>query len=50
MADGLSNKDIGVKLAISPRTVEIYRANVMSKMHAESLSGLVRMLLITTAA
>jgi len=50
VADGLSNKDIGVKLAISPRTVEIYRANVMSKMHAESLSGLVRMLLITTAA
>jgi FixJ family two-component response regulator len=42
---GDSNKSIGVKLAISPRTVEVHRARVMEKMHAQSLSQLVRMAL-----
>ncbi|MDZ4690837.1 response regulator FixJ [Terricaulis sp.] len=42
---GDSNKAAAIKLGISPRTVEIYRANVMSKMHANSLSELVRMAL-----
>jgi two-component system, LuxR family, response regulator FixJ len=40
---GLSNKEIARDLAISPRTVEAYRANLMMKMGAESLSELVRM-------
>ena len=40
---GHSNKVIASNLAISPRTVEIYRANVMTKMQAASLSELVRM-------
>jgi two-component system, LuxR family, response regulator FixJ len=40
---GHSNKVIASDLAISPRTVEIYRANVMTKMQAASLSELVRM-------
>lgn len=40
---GHSNKVIAANLSISPRTVEIYRANVMTKMQAESLSELVRM-------
>jgi len=40
---GNANKVIASDLAISPRTVEIYRANVMTKMHAASLSELVRM-------
>jgi two-component system response regulator FixJ len=40
---GKANKVIGLDLGISPRTVEIYRANVMTKMQAESLSELVRM-------
>ena len=39
---GRSNKDIGRDLDISPRTVEIYRANLMKKMRATSLSELVR--------
>ena len=47
---GSSNKQIAAALAISPRTVEIYRANVMSKMRADSLSDLVRMTLAAGAA
>lgn len=43
---GHPNKTIAFDHGISPRTVEIYRANVMSKMHAASLSDLVRMALI----
>jgi two-component system response regulator FixJ len=42
---GDSNKAAGLRLGISPRTVEIYRANVMAKMGAKSLSELVRMAL-----
>jgi two-component system, LuxR family, response regulator FixJ len=44
---GLANKQIAFDLGISPRTVEIYRANLMTKMQASSLSDLVRMALIT---
>ena len=43
---GHSNKVIARNLNISPRTVEIYRANVMTKMKATSLSDLVRMALV----
>jgi two-component system response regulator FixJ len=48
--EGASNKIIAGQLSISPRTVEIYRANVMSKMRADSLSELVRMTLASGAA
>ncbi len=40
---GKANKTIAFDLGISPRTVEIYRANLMTKMAANSLSDLVRM-------
>ena len=40
---GLSNKQIARDYEISPRTIEVYRANVMTKMQAGSLSELVRL-------
>jgi two-component system, LuxR family, response regulator FixJ len=43
---GHANKTIAFDLGISPRTVEIYRANLMTKMQASSLSDLVRMALM----
>ena len=43
---GHPNKIIAFDLSISPRTVEIYRANVMTKMKAGSLSELVRLTLV----
>jgi two-component system response regulator FixJ len=46
IAQGDSNKSAALKLGISPRTVEIYRAHVMDKMNANTLSDLVRMALV----
>ncbi|QRM27311.1 response regulator FixJ [Microvirga sp. VF16] len=46
---GKANKMIAYDLGISPRTVEIYRANVMAKMQAKSLSELVRLALLIEA-
>jgi len=46
LVSGLANKQIAFNLGISPRTVEIYRANLMTKMQASSLSDLVRMALL----
>jgi two-component system, LuxR family, response regulator FixJ len=43
---GHANKTIAYDLGISPRTVEIYRANLMTKMQASSLSELVRMAML----
>lgn len=47
---GHANKVIAYDLGISPRTVEIYRANVMTKMKAASLSELVRMAMLAERA
>jgi two-component system, LuxR family, response regulator FixJ len=46
LVSGHPNKVIAYDLGISPRTVEVYRANVMTKMNAASLSDLVRMALV----
>jgi two-component system response regulator FixJ len=43
LMEGHANKVVAAELGISPRTVEVYRANLMSKMQASSLSELVRM-------
>ncbi len=47
---GSPNKTIAYDLGISPRTVEVYRANVMTKMKAASLSELVRMTIVAEGA
>jgi two-component system, LuxR family, response regulator FixJ len=50
VVDGQPNKVIARELGISPRTVEIYRAKLMAKMHADNLAALVRMTLSTRRA
>ncbi|ODS02990.1 two-component system response regulator [Methyloceanibacter marginalis] len=43
---GQPNKVIAAALGISPRTVEVYRANLMAKMEAKTLSELIRMAIL----
>lgn len=50
LVDGKANKAIAYDLQISARTVEVYRANLMTKMHAQTLSDLVKMVMITKLA
>ena len=40
--EGLTNKDIGRALGLSPRTVETHRANLFAKLQVESLAHLIR--------
>ena len=42
VAAGMSNRTIGEKLEISPRTVEIHRANMLTKMGANHTSEAIR--------
>jgi two-component system response regulator FixJ len=42
LADGLPNKTIAYDLGISPRTVEVHRANLMTKLGVRSLSDALR--------
>lgn len=46
VAEGLSNKQIALRLGISPRTVENYRAWVMERMDASNVAELVRKVLL----
>ena len=43
MAQGLPNKTIAFDLGISPRTVEVHRANLMAKLQVKSLSEALRL-------
>lgn len=43
LAEGLTNKEIGERLFISPRTVDTHRTNVMKKLNVHNLAGLVRL-------
>ncbi|MCV0369538.1 MULTISPECIES: response regulator FixJ [Filomicrobium] len=47
---GQPNKTIAFELNISPRTVEVHRANVMAKMQVKSLPELVRLVLAANAS
>lgn len=42
IVSGLTNKEIGRALDVSPRTVETHRANLFAKLQAESLAQLIR--------
>jgi FixJ family two-component response regulator len=42
VVEGLTNKEIGRALALSPRTVETHRAHLAAKLQAESLAQLIR--------
>ena len=42
IVEGLTNKEIGRALTLSPRTVETHRANLFAKLGAESLAQLIR--------
>ncbi len=42
IAEGLSNKEVGLKLHISHRTVDTHRTNIMKKIGTNNLAGLIR--------
>jgi DNA-binding CsgD family transcriptional regulator len=46
VAGGRSNKEIGAMLGIGKRTVESHRANLMKKIGARSVAGLVRFAIV----
>jgi two-component system, LuxR family, response regulator FixJ len=50
LIEGKANKVIAYDLDISARTVEVYRANVMTKMEARTLSELVRTVMVARLA
>ena len=50
LVNGMSNKAAAQHLGISPRTIEVYRAQIMDKLHANSLSDLVRTAMVAARA
>jgi two-component system, LuxR family, response regulator FixJ len=49
VVEGMSNKAVANTLGLSAKTVEVHRAKVMEKMHARSISDLVKMAMQETA-
>jgi FixJ family two-component response regulator len=43
LVEGLHNRDVAERLAISPRTVEVHKARIMEKLGARNLAELIRM-------
>lgn len=43
VVNGAANKEVAIRLGLSPKTVEVHRSNVMRKTEANSLAELVRM-------
>jgi RNA polymerase sigma factor (sigma-70 family) len=43
LADGLQHREIAERLAISPRTVEVYKARMMEKLQCRTLAEVVRL-------
>ncbi len=50
IADAASNKEAGRRLGISPRTVEVHRARIMTKLGAKNTADLVRIVLAESLA
>ena len=50
LATGHSNKQIAWALKISPRTVEVYRANLMVKLHARTLAEVLQLAFVAEQA
>lgn len=50
VVEGMSNKAVANTLGLSAKTVEVHRAKVMEKMHARSVSDLVKMAMLNQAA
>jgi hypothetical protein len=42
LGSGPAHREIAERLAISPRTVEVYKARIMAKLHCRSLAEIVR--------
>jgi DNA-binding NarL/FixJ family response regulator len=42
LSNGLQHRDIAERLQISPRTVEVYKARMMEKLHLRTLAEVVR--------
>ena len=43
LVQGLHNRDVAERLAISPRTVEVHKARIMAKLGARGLADLIRL-------
>ena len=50
VVEGLSNKAVANALGLSAKTVEVHRAKVMEKLHARSISDLVKLAMQNQAA
>ncbi|MBB5017223.1 two-component system response regulator FixJ [Chitinivorax tropicus] len=43
LAEGLTSKEVGQRLAISPRTVDVHRANILAKLEVKTVAAAVQL-------